>query len=62
MAQLEWTRSASAVRDTLVADDSALSVNTTGRVVYRPPITVSPFLRILLVSHFKGSLWHCAQL
>jgi len=51
-----------AVRNTPVADYSAPGVNTTRRVVYRPPITVSLSLRILSVSCFKQSLWHCGQL
>jgi hypothetical protein len=41
MRASEWTRSVRAVRDTRVADYSAPGVNTTRRVVYRPPIAVS---------------------
>jgi len=41
MPESEWTRSVRAIRDTLVADYSAASVDTTRRVVYRPLITVS---------------------
>ena len=62
MAPSEWMRSIRAVRDTLVADYSAPGVNTTRRVVYRPPIAVSLSLSVLLVSYFKRSLWHCGQL
>jgi len=62
MAPSEWTRSVRAVRDTPVADYSAPGVDTTRRVVYRPPITVSLSLRILLVSYFQRSLGHCGQL
>jgi hypothetical protein len=62
MALSEWTRSVRAVRDTPVADYSAPGVNTTRRVVYRPPIAVSLSLRVLSVSYFKRSLWRCGQL
>jgi hypothetical protein len=62
MAPSEWTRSVRAVRDTPVADYSAPGVNTTRRVVYRPPIAVSLSLRVLSVSYFKRSLWRCGQL
>jgi len=41
MPASEWTRSVRAVRDTPVADISAPGVNTTRRVAYRTPITVS---------------------
>jgi len=53
MALSEWTRSVRAVRDTLVADYSVPGVNTTRRVVYRPPIAVSLSLRVPSVSYFK---------
>jgi len=62
MAPSEWMRSVRAVRDTPVADDSAPGVNTTRRVAYRPPITVSPFLLALSVFCFKQTLWRCGQL
>jgi hypothetical protein len=62
MATSEWTRSVRAVRDTPVAEYSAPSVNTTGRVAYRPPIAVSPFLLALSVCYIKQTLWHCGQL
>jgi len=62
MAPSEWTRSVIAVRDTLVADYSAPGVNSTHHVPYRPLITVSPFLLVLLVSYCKRSLWGCGQL
>jgi len=51
-----------AVRDTPVADYSAPSVKTTGRVTYRPPNAVSPFLLALSVSYFEETLWRCGQL
>jgi hypothetical protein len=57
MAQSECTRSVKAVKDTLVADYSAPSLNTTGLVAYRPPIAISPFLLALSVSYFKRTLW-----
>jgi hypothetical protein len=38
MPTSDWTRSVRALRDIPVADFSAPSVNTTRRVVYRPPI------------------------
>jgi len=53
MTPSEWTRSVRAVRDTPVADYSAPGLNTTRRVAYRPPITVSQFLLALSVSYFK---------
>jgi hypothetical protein len=59
MAASEWTRSVRAVRDTPVADYSVPGVNTMRRVVYSPPIAVSPFLLVLSVSY---SLWRCGQL
>jgi len=62
MALSEWTRSVTAIRDTLVADYSAPSINTTRHVEYRPPIAVSLSLRILSVSYFKQSLSRCGQL
>ena len=62
MVPSEWTCSVRAVRDTPVADYSAPGVNTTRRVVYCPPITVSLSLRVLSVSYFKRSLWRCGQL
>jgi hypothetical protein len=62
LAALEWTRSVSAVRDTLVADYSAPGVNTTRRVAICPPIAVSPFLLALSVSYCKQTLWRCGQL
>jgi len=62
MALSEWTRSVRAVRDTPVADYSAPGINTTRRLAYRPPITVSPFLLALSVSDFKQTLWCCGQL
>jgi hypothetical protein len=40
MAASEWQRSIRAVRDTPVADYSALSVISKLRVPYRPPIAV----------------------
>jgi hypothetical protein len=40
MAQSEWTRSIRVVKDTLVADDSAPALNTTGLIAYRPPIAI----------------------
>ena len=62
MAQSEWTSSIRAVRDTQGADYPAPSVNTTGRIAYRPPITVSQFLLALSVSYCKQTLWRCGQL
>ena len=62
MTPSECTCSVRAVRDTPVPEYSALGVNTSCRVVYRPLIAVSPFLRVLAVSHFKWSLWRCGQL
>ena len=59
MAPSEWMRSVRADRDTPVADYSAPGVNTTRRVAYRPPITVSPFLLALSVSYFKQTVWRC---
>jgi hypothetical protein len=49
MAPSELTRSVRAVRDTLVADYSAAVFNATRRIVYRPPIAVSPCLLALSV-------------
>jgi hypothetical protein len=62
MAASEWTRSVRAVRDTPVAEYSAPGVNTTGRVAYRPPMAISPFLLALLVCYNKQTLWRCGQL
>jgi len=62
MALSERTRSIRAVRDTLVADYSPPGVNTTHRVVYRPPIAVSLSLRVVSVAYFKRSLSRCGQL
>jgi len=62
MAPSEWTHSVRAVRDTPVAEYYAPGINTTRRVVYRPPITVSLSLPVLSVSYFKRSLWRCGQL
>jgi len=62
MALSECTCSVRAVRDTPVADYSMPSVNTTCRVVYRPPIADSLFLHVLSDSYFKRSFWHCGQL
>jgi len=62
IAPSEWMRSVRAVRDTLVADYSTPSVNTMHRIVYCPPITVSPFLFAQSVSYYKRKLWHCDQL
>jgi len=62
MAESEWTRSVRAVRDTLVADNSAPGINSTRRVPYRPQIAVSPYLFVLSVSCFKQSHWRCGQL
>jgi len=62
MALSEWTRSVRAVRDTLVADYSTPGINTMCRIVYRPPIAVSLFLRVLSIPYFKRSLWRCGQL
>jgi len=58
----EWTCSVRAVRDTPVADYPAPGANTTRRVTYCPPISVSPFLPNLLVSYCKGTLCRCGQL
>jgi hypothetical protein len=62
MAPSEWTRSIRVVRDTPVADYSAPGVNSTRHVPYRALITVSLFLFVLSVFHFKRLLWHCGQL
>jgi len=56
MAPSEWTCSVRAVGETAVADYSAPGVNSSRRVPYRDLIAVSPFLRVLLVSFFTGSL------
>jgi hypothetical protein len=53
MAPSEWTRSVRAVRDTRVADYYATNVNSAVRFPYRHLITVSSFLLVLSVSHFK---------
>jgi len=45
-----------------VADYSAPGVNTTRRVAYRPPISVSQFLLTLSVSYFKQTHWRRGQL
>jgi len=52
----EWLRPsgrapAELIRDTPVADLSALGANITRRVAYRPLIAVSPVLLALLVSY-----------
>jgi len=62
MALSEWMRSVRAIRDTLVADYSTPGINAMRRVVSRPPIAVSAFIRVLSVSYFKLSLWRCGQL
>jgi len=62
MALSDWTRSVRAVRDTLVAGDSAPGVNTMRRVAYHPAIAISPFLLALSVSYFKQTLCRCGQL
>ena len=62
MAPSGWTCSVRAVRDTPVADCSAPGVNSTRRVVYRPPISLSLSLRVLSFSHCKRSLSRCGQL
>jgi len=53
MAPSEWMRSVRADRDTPAGAYFMPSANTTRRVVYHPPIDVSPFLGVLSVSHFK---------
>jgi len=62
MAASEWTLSIRASRDTLVADHSTPSVNTTQRIAYCPLITVSQFLLALSVFYFKQPLLSCGQL
>ena len=62
MAQSEWIHYVRAVRETLVADYSAPSIDWTCRSPYRPLIAVSPFLLILSLTNFKRSLWRCGQL
>jgi len=62
MAPSEWTRSIRAVRDTPVTEYATPGISTTRRVVYRPPIAVSPFRSVVFVSSFKQSLWRCGQL
>jgi len=61
MTPSEWTPSVRAVRDTPVADYSTPGVNTTRRIVYRPPIAVWLSLRILSVTCYKRSLWRCGE-
>jgi len=51
-----------AVRDTPVADYSALCINTIHRVAYHPQIAISPVLLTLSVSYFKHTLWRCGQM
>jgi hypothetical protein len=58
MALSEWMRSVRAVRDILAVAYSAPGVNTTCRIAYRPPITVSLFLLAVSVSYFNRTLWH----
>jgi hypothetical protein len=48
MAQLDWTHSARAIRDTPGADYSARGLHTMSCVEYYSPITVSLFLLALL--------------
>jgi hypothetical protein len=62
MAPSECTHSVGAIRDTPVADYSALGRNTTRRVEYRPPIAVSPFLLALSVSYVQQTLGRCGEL
>jgi hypothetical protein len=62
MAQSKWTPSIGAVRVTPVTEYSVPGVNTTRRIVYRPPLAVWPSLRVHSVFCFERSLWHCGQL
>jgi len=62
VAPSEWTGSVRAVRDTPVADHSTPGLNTTRRVAYRLPITVSLFILALSGSYFKRKLCRCDQL
>ena len=62
MALSESTRSLRADSDTPVEDYSALDLNTTRRIAYRPSIAVSPFLLALSVFYYKRTLWNCGQL
>jgi len=62
MAPSEWTRSVRAVRYFLVVPHSSLGADTTCRIAYRPPITVSQFLLALFVSYLKPPLRRCGQL
>jgi hypothetical protein len=58
MAPSEWTWSVKAIRDILLAADTASGINTTHHVAYRPPIAVSQLLLALSVTYFKQTLWH----
>jgi hypothetical protein len=56
MALSERTRSARAVRNTLVVEYSMPGLNTMRRVAYPPLIDVLQFLLALVVSNFKRML------
>jgi len=58
----ESTRCIRAIRDTPVADYSAPSFNTTQRIAYCPPITVSTCLLALSVCNLRWKHWRCGQL
>jgi len=62
MALSEWNRSSRAVKDTPVAENSALGANTTCHGGYCPPIAVSLFLLALSVSYCNWTLPRCSQL
>jgi hypothetical protein len=62
MVPLEWTCCVRTVRDTAGADYSVPGVDSMHRVSYRRPITVLPFLLVLLVFYLKQSLRCCGQL
>jgi len=62
MPPLKWTHSVRAIRDTPVRDHSVPDINKMRPVVYCAPIAVSLFFRVQLVTYFKWSPWHCAQL
>jgi hypothetical protein len=62
LAASEWTCSVRAIGDTPGAYYSALNVNTTRRVIYRPPVAISPFILPLSVSHCNQKTLRWSQL
>jgi hypothetical protein len=62
MAVSVCTCSIRAVRNPLMAEYSAPSVNTTCHIAYRALIAVSCFLFALSVFYFKRTCWRCGQL